>query len=134
FDSIPLAAVNRDRSPPSGRIARDNFCRDQLEDRALSIIEGVTQTIHFMLDIAQALVGRPQLPILHLKCSILVLQLIERLQPGADGCDLFFQPCAASQEWRHQLIDASLELLSSGWAEAKKISQDGAKNQQGDDV
>jgi hypothetical protein len=39
----------------------------------------VTQTIHFMLNIAQTLVSRAQLSIFDLQGSVVVLQFVERL-------------------------------------------------------
>ena len=32
FDPVFFAAIDRDRAPPGGRIARDDFCRHKLEN------------------------------------------------------------------------------------------------------
>src|SRR2546430_16419641 len=47
---------------------------------------------------------------------------------------LFLNPRAAIQKWRQQLIHACLELLRRLRAEAEKVPQNCAKNQQRDNI
>ena len=94
----------------------------------------MTQTINFVLHISQALVGRAQLSVFHLKYSILVFELIEGLQAGTHGCDLLLYPRTAGQKWRQQLVHARLELLRRLRPEAEKIPQNSAKDQQRDNT
>src|SRR2546430_9314593 len=47
---------------------------------------------------------------------------------------LLFNPRAAIQKWRQQLIHACLELLRRLRAEAEKVPQNCAKNQQRDNI
>ncbi len=54
LDAILLAAIDRDRVPPGRSIARDNFSRNEFENRALPIIERVPQAVDLVLDVAQA--------------------------------------------------------------------------------
>src|SRR5439155_4799636 len=134
FDAVSSATIDADGPPPSRGVARNNFCCDQLEDGPLSIIQRVTQTINFVLHISQALVGRAQLSVFHLKYSILVFELIEGLQAGTHGCDLLLYPRTAGQKWRQQLVHARLELLRRLRPEAEKIPQNSAKDQHRDNT
>src|SRR5581483_3986285 len=55
-------------------------------------------------------------------------------QPCANGCNLLLQTRTAGQKWRQQLIHASLKLLRRFGTETEKITQNGAEDQQRDEV
>ena len=61
-----ISAVALRRKPPIFRLEEPE-------------VQGVAQAIHFVLDIAQALVGRPKLSIFDVQRSVVVFQFVERL-------------------------------------------------------
>ena len=92
------------------------------------------KTVDLVLDVAQALVRRLERAVLHLQRSILALQLFQRLQTGAHRRNLLLQSRAAGKKRRDQLINSALEFARPVRTEGKKISEDGAENQQRDDA
>src|SRR5439155_27048950 len=60
FDAVSFATVDRHCPPPGRGSARHNSGCYQFKHRSLAIIEGVTQPVHLLLDITQALVGCSQ--------------------------------------------------------------------------
>src|ERR1700738_2412651 len=87
-----------------------------------------------MFDVAQRLVRRLELPVLHPQRGVVALQLFERLQSRSHGRDLFLNSGTARQKRRDQLINTRLKLAGAVWAKAKQIPENSAENQQRDDA
>ena len=56
-ETVLFAAIDRNCSPPSGRITRDDLRRHETKERALAVVECVTEAVYLMFDIAQGFVG-----------------------------------------------------------------------------
>ena len=134
LDVIFFAAIDRHCVPPSRRIARHHFGRNQFEDRALAIIERVAQAIDFMFHIAQRRIGRAQLAIIDPQRSVLLFQFFQRFQSGSDRRDLFLQTGTGGEERSQYLINFRLKFTRRIRAETQEVTQNGAENQKRDDT
>ena len=134
FDVVRFSPIDRDRSPPGRGIAGHNLRGHQLEESAFPIGKRATQTIHFVLHIAQRLVRRLERSVLHLERGVVSLHFLERLQPAPNRGDRFLEPGASLEERRDQRIEPGLEFSGAVRAETQKISQDSREDSQRDNA
>jgi len=129
-----LAAIDRDGVPPGRRVPGHNLGRNQFEDRPFTIIQGVPQPIHFMLDVTKRRVGGAQLAIVDPERGILLLEFVQRFQSGTNGRNLFLHTRAGGKKRCQKLINARLKFARRVCAETQKVTENRSENQQRDDA